>query len=94
MREDGPRAPGAKKAFARDALDPSAPFFLAAAFRAPVAAAGLGRAIFDARELIHSQKMLASILALRALPIALERLVFQRIEARAVARWSAVTAAR
>ncbi|OGA26025.1 MAG: hypothetical protein A3I02_17085 [Betaproteobacteria bacterium RIFCSPLOWO2_02_FULL_67_26] len=56
-------------------------------------AAGLGRAIFDAREYLDSEVMLASIFAIGVVGIAFERLVFQSIESRTVARWGMVAAA-
>lgn len=57
-------------------------------------AAGLGRAIFDAREFLDSEVMLASILAIGVLGIAFERLVFQPVEDRTVARWGMVAGVR
>lgn len=56
-------------------------------------AAGLGRAIFDAREFLDSEVMLASIIAIGVVGIAFERLVFQLVENRTVARWGMVAAA-
>jgi NitT/TauT family transport system permease protein len=56
-------------------------------------AAGLGRAIFDAREFLDSEVMLASILAIGVIGIAFERLVFQTVEERTVARWGMVVGA-
>ena len=56
-------------------------------------AAGLGRAIFDAREFLDSEVMLASIFAIGVVGIAFERLVFQFVETRTVARWGMVAAA-
>lgn len=56
-------------------------------------AAGLGRAIFDAREFLDSEVMLASIIAIGVVGIAFERLVFQFVENRTVARWGMVAAA-
>ena len=55
--------------------------------------AGLGRAIFDAREFLDSEVMLASIIAIGVVGIAFERLVFQLVENRTVARWGMVAAA-
>lgn len=57
-------------------------------------AAGLGRAIFDAREFLDSEVMLASIIAIGVVGIAFERLVFQFVENRTVARWGMVAAIR
>ncbi len=57
-------------------------------------AAGLGRAIFDAREFLDSEVMLASILAIGVVGIVCERLVFQTVEERTVARWGMVVGAR
>lgn len=54
--------------------------------------AGLGRAIFDAREYLDSEVMLVSLIAIGAVGIAFERLVFQSIETRTVARWGMVAA--
>jgi NitT/TauT family transport system permease protein len=56
-------------------------------------AAGLGRAIFDAREFLDSEVMLASIFAIGVVGIAFERLVFQFVEHRTVARWGMVATA-
>ncbi len=56
-------------------------------------AAGLGRAIFDAREFLDSEVMLASLIAIGLVGIAFERLVFQFVENRTVARWGMVAAA-
>jgi NitT/TauT family transport system permease protein len=56
-------------------------------------AAGLGRAIFDAREFLDSEVMLSSILAIGVIGIAFERLVFQTVEERTVARWGMVVGA-
>jgi len=53
-------------------------------------AAGLGRAIFDAREFLDSEVMLVSLIAIGVVGIAFERLVFQFIEHRTVARWGMV----
>jgi NitT/TauT family transport system permease protein len=50
-------------------------------------AAGLGRAIFDAREFLDSEVMLASLIAIGLIGIAFERGLFQTIEHRTVARW-------
>lgn len=57
-------------------------------------AAGLGRAIFDAREFIDSEVMLASIFAIGVVGILFERLVFQTVEERTVARWGMVAGIR
>ena len=56
-------------------------------------AAGLGRAIFDAREFLDSEVMLASIIAIGVVGLAFERVVFQSIENRTIARWGMVSAA-
>lgn len=55
--------------------------------------AGLGRAIFDAREYLDSEVMLVSLIAIGVVGIAFERLVFQAVETRTVARWGMVAAA-
>jgi len=57
-------------------------------------AAGLGRAIFDAREFLDSEVMLASIFAIGVVGIVFERLVFQTVEERTVARWGMVVGAK
>ena len=54
---------------------------------------GLGRVIFDAREFLNSEVMLSSLIAIGLIGIASERLVFQRIEERTIARWGMVAAA-
>lgn len=56
-------------------------------------AAGLGRAIFDAREFLDSEVMLASLIAIGVVGLAFERVVFQKIEQRTIARWGMVAAA-
>lgn len=56
-------------------------------------AAGLGRAIFDAREFLDSEVMLASLIAIGVVGLAFERVVFQSIENRTIARWGMVSAA-
>lgn len=56
-------------------------------------AAGLGRAIFDAREFLDSEVMLASLVAIGVVGLAFERIVFQSIENRTIARWGMVSAA-
>jgi NitT/TauT family transport system permease protein len=57
-------------------------------------AAGLGRAIFDAREFLDSEVMLASIFAIGVVGIVFERFVFQTVEERTVARWGMVVGAK
>ncbi len=57
-------------------------------------AAGLGRTIFDAREFLDSEVMLASLVAIGVIGLAFERVVFQFIENRTVARWGMVATAR
>ena len=48
---------------------------------------GLGRMIFDAKEFLNSSIMLAALLVIGALGLLFERVVFQVIERRTVARW-------
>lgn len=55
--------------------------------------AGLGRTIFDAKEFLNSEVMIASLVAIGLIGLAFERMVFQRIERHTVARWGMVTAA-
>jgi len=55
---------------------------------------GLGRVIFDAREFLESGVMLASLVAIGAIGLVFERLVFQTVEERTVARWGMVIGAR
>jgi len=51
---------------------------------------GLGRVIFDAKEFLNSEVMIASLIAIGAIGIFFERVVFQAIESRTVARWGMV----
>lgn len=55
---------------------------------------GLGKVIFDAKEFLNSEVMIASLIAIGLIGLFFERVVFQAIEARTVARWGMVTAAR
>jgi NitT/TauT family transport system permease protein len=55
---------------------------------------GLGRVIFDAREFLESGVMLASLIAIGVIGLIFERLVFQTVEERTVARWGMVVGAR
>lgn len=51
---------------------------------------GLGRIIFDAKEFLNSSVMLAALLVIGVLGLLFERVVFQAIERRTVARWGMV----
>lgn len=51
---------------------------------------GLGRVIFDAGEFLESGVMLASLVAIGTIGLIFERLVFQKLEERTVARWGMV----
>jgi len=51
---------------------------------------GLGRIIFDAKEFLNSSVMLAALLVIGALGLLFERVVFQAIERRTVARWGMI----
>jgi NitT/TauT family transport system permease protein len=53
---------------------------------------GLGWLIFGARELLNTDAMLAGIAVIGLIGIALEKLVFQKIENYTVIRWGMVTA--
>jgi NitT/TauT family transport system permease protein len=53
---------------------------------------GLGWLIFGARELLNTDAMLAGIAVIGLIGIALEKLVFQKIEDYTVIRWGMVTA--
>jgi NitT/TauT family transport system permease protein len=55
---------------------------------------GLGRVIFDAKEFLNSSVMLAALLVIGALGLVFERVVFQNIERRTVARWGMVAGSR
>jgi NitT/TauT family transport system permease protein len=48
---------------------------------------GLGRVIFDAKEYLNSDVMMAALLTIGALGLLFERVAFQKIERRTVARW-------
>ena len=54
---------------------------------------GLGRMIFDAKEFLDSPVMLSALIMIGALGLLFERVVFQALENRTVARWGMVTAA-
>lgn len=55
---------------------------------------GLGKVIFDAKEFLNSDVMIASLIAIGVIGIFFERVVFQVIESRTVARWGMVAAAK
>ena len=55
---------------------------------------GLGRIIFDAKEFLNSSVMLAALLVIGALGLVFERVVFQNIERRTVARWGMVAGSK
>jgi len=48
---------------------------------------GLGWLIFGAREFLNTDVMLAGIMVIALIGLALEKLVFQRIEELTVVRW-------
>jgi NitT/TauT family transport system permease protein len=52
---------------------------------------GLGWMIFGAREFLNTDVMLAGIIVIGAIGLALEKLVFQRLERFTVVRWGMVT---
>jgi NitT/TauT family transport system permease protein len=53
---------------------------------------GLGWMIFGAREFLNTDVMLAGIVVIGAIGLALEKLVFQRLERYTVVRWGMMTA--
>jgi NitT/TauT family transport system permease protein len=55
---------------------------------------GLGRIIFDAKEFLNSSVMLAALLVIGVLGLVFERVVFQEIERRTVARWGMVASGK
>ncbi len=55
---------------------------------------GLGRVIFDAKEFLNSDVMLAALVVIGALGLLFERVVFQNVERYTVARWGMVAAVR
>lgn len=55
---------------------------------------GLGRVIFDAKEFLNSEVMIASLIAIGVIGLVFERVVFQALEQRTVARWGMVAMAR
>lgn len=55
---------------------------------------GLGKVIFDAKEYLNADVMLAALIAVGLLGFFFERFVFQRLEAATVGRWGMTTAAR
>ena len=52
---------------------------------------GLGWLIFGAREFLNTDVMLAGIVVIAIIGLALEKLVFQRIEDFTVVRWGMMT---
>lgn len=54
---------------------------------------GLGWVIFEAKEFLNADVMIAALLVIGALGLVFERVVFQGIERRTVARWGMVRAA-
>lgn len=55
---------------------------------------GLGRVIFDAKEFLNSEVMMASLIAIGVIGLVFERVVFQTLEQHTVARWGMVAMAR
>jgi NitT/TauT family transport system permease protein len=55
---------------------------------------GLGKVIFDAKEFLNADVMLAALIVIGALGLTFERVVFQALETRTVGRWGMVAAAR
>lgn len=55
---------------------------------------GLGKVIFDAKEFLNADVMLAALIVIGALGLSFERVVFQALEARTIARWGMVAAAK
>jgi ABC-type nitrate/sulfonate/bicarbonate transport system permease component len=55
---------------------------------------GLGWVIFDSKEYLNADVMLATLLVIGVLGLAFERLVFQLMERRTVGRWGMVRTAR
>jgi NitT/TauT family transport system permease protein len=53
---------------------------------------GLGWLIFGAREFLNTDAMLAGIAVIGVIGLALEKLVFQRLENYTVVRWGMVAA--
>ena len=52
---------------------------------------GLGWLIFGAREFLNTDVMLAGIVVIALIGLALEKLVFQKIENYTVVRWGMIT---
>ncbi|HSN39319.1 MAG TPA: ABC transporter permease [Burkholderiales bacterium] len=55
---------------------------------------GLGRVIFDAKEFLNSEVMMASLIAIGVIGLVFERVVFQALERHTVARWGMISATR
>jgi len=55
---------------------------------------GLGRVIFDAKEFLNSDVMLATLLAIGGLGLLFERVIFQTVERHTIARWGMVVIQR
>jgi NitT/TauT family transport system permease protein len=52
---------------------------------------GLGKVIFDAKEFLNSDVMLASLITIGLIGVFFDRVIFQTVEKRTVARWGMVT---
>lgn len=55
---------------------------------------GLGKVIFDAKEFLNTEMMLAALIVIGGFGLLFERVVFQAVETRTVGRWGMVAAAR
>ena len=55
---------------------------------------GLGRVIFDAKEFLNSEVMMASLVAIGVIGLTFERIIFQAVETATVARWGMVVGAK
>jgi NitT/TauT family transport system permease protein len=55
---------------------------------------GLGFVIFDAKEYLNTDVMMAALLVIGLVGFAIERFVFQTVEARTVGRWGLVRTGR
>jgi NitT/TauT family transport system permease protein len=55
---------------------------------------GLGTLIFDAQEFLQTSTMMVALIFIGVIGLAVERLVFQRVEEITVARWGMIAGAR
>ena len=55
---------------------------------------GLGWVVFDSKEFLNADVMMGTLVVIGLLGLGFERLIFQAVENRTVARWGMVTSAK